>query len=179
MTSRLVQLSVRSKRGKTMKHSLSRRRLIVALFAVLLAIAALTAQMAVLADLPTLSAFLPGRGVLARLSSAVPTAGLETTWQHLRAHVPAALAAPSPESELQAAWERARQAGAYSFTADAEQTLIPRPIPGMIGQTDQRVDLRLEGEVTLPDHAHLQLRFEGAGLNQQPLELRSCPKTTS
>jgi hypothetical protein len=72
---------------------------------------------------------------------------------------------------LQAAWQRAQQAGSYRFTADAEQTLIPRPIPSMIGQTDERVDLRIEGDVTLPDHARLQLRFEGAGLNTSPLEL--------
>lgn len=72
---------------------------------------------------------------------------------------------------LQAAWERARDVGAYSFTADVEQTLIPRPLPSMIGQTDQRVDMRMEGEVALPDYAHLQLRFEGSGLDVPPLEL--------
>jgi hypothetical protein len=72
---------------------------------------------------------------------------------------------------LQAAWKRAQDVGAYDFTADIEQTLIPRPLPSMIGQTDERVDLRIEGDVTLPDHARLQLRFEGAGLNVPPLEV--------
>jgi hypothetical protein len=41
----------------------------------------------------------------------------------------------------------------------------------MIGQSDQRVNTRIEGEITLPDQAHLTLRFEGAGLNAQPLEI--------
>ena len=72
---------------------------------------------------------------------------------------------------LQAAWERAREAGAYDFTADVEQTLIPRPLPSMIGQTDERVDMRIEGEVALPDYTRLQLRFEGGGLDMPALEL--------
>ena len=73
---------------------------------------------------------------------------------------PAVTSAVQP-APLEEAWERARDVGAYRFTADAEQTLIPRPLPSMIGQTDERVDLRIEGEVALPDHARLQLRFEG------------------
>jgi hypothetical protein len=72
---------------------------------------------------------------------------------------------------LEAAWEHAREARSYRFTADVEQRLIPRPLPSMIGQTDQRVDMRIEGEVTLPDYARLQLRFEGGGLDVPPLEL--------
>ncbi len=72
---------------------------------------------------------------------------------------------------LQSAWERAREAGDYEFIADVEQTLIPRPLPSMIGQTDERVDIRVEGEVTLPDYARLQLRFEGGGLDVPSLGL--------
>ena len=41
----------------------------------------------------------------------------------------------------------------------------------MIGETDQRVDVRIEGEVSLPDHARLRLRFEGAGLDATPVEV--------
>jgi hypothetical protein len=59
--------------------------------------------------------------------------------------------------------------GAYSFTADIEQTLIPCPVASMIGETSQRVDMRLDGDVILPDSAELQLRFEGEGANVQPL----------
>ena len=72
---------------------------------------------------------------------------------------------------LEQARQRVLEAGSYRFTADIEQTLIPRPLPGMIGQTDQRVDMRIEGEVALPDHARLELRLEGAGLDIPPLEL--------
>ncbi len=83
---------------------------------------------------------------------------------------PAITSAVQPDP-LQEAWERARAAGAYDFTADVEQTLIPRPLPSMIGETDQRVDMRVEGEVVLPDYARLQLRFEGGGLDVPPLGL--------
>ena len=72
---------------------------------------------------------------------------------------------------IEAAWERAREAGAYRFTTDVEQTLIPRPLPSMIGQTDERVDMRIEGEVALPDYARLELYLEGAGLDVPPLGL--------
>lgn len=75
------------------------------------------------------------------------------------------------QSGLEAAWERAREAGAYRFTTDVEQTLIPRPLPSMIGQTDERVDMRIEGDVTLPDQARMEFRFEGGGFNVPPLEL--------
>ena len=83
---------------------------------------------------------------------------------------PAVTSAVQP-APLEEAWERAREAGAYDFVADVEQTLIPRPLPSMIGQTDQRVDMRIEGEVASPDYARLQLRFEGGGLDAPPLEL--------
>ncbi len=82
-----------------------------------------------------------------------------------------ALDTSSAEDELRAAWQRAQQAGAYGFTADAEQTLIPRPLPSMIGETNQRADWRLEGEVTLPDYARLKLRFEGGGFGASPVEV--------
>ncbi len=83
---------------------------------------------------------------------------------------PAVTSAVQP-APLEEAWERARNVGAYDFVADVEQTLIPRPLPSMIGQTDQRLDMRIEGEVALPDYARLQLRLEGAGLDVPPLGL--------
>jgi len=83
---------------------------------------------------------------------------------------PAVTSAVQP-APLEEAWERARDVGAYDFVADVEQTLIPRPLPSMIGQTDQRVDMRMEGEVALPDYTRLQLRLEGTGLDVPPLEL--------
>ncbi|MCP4360538.1 MAG: hypothetical protein GY796_21225, partial [Chloroflexi bacterium] len=64
---------------------------------------------------------------------------------------------------------RVTEIGAYQFTADVEQTLIPRPVPSMIGKTNERLDMRIDGDVTLPDEAYLQIRLEGAGLNVPPL----------
>ncbi len=83
----------------------------------------------------------------------------------LLAHPFGAAATESPPDPLRAVWDRACEAGAYDFTADVEQTLIPRPIPAMIGQSDERVDIRMEGEVTLPDQARIELRLEGGGPN--------------
>lgn len=78
----------------------------------------------------------------------------------------------SEPNGLQQAWTRAREAGSYRFTADVEQTLVPRALPSMVGQRDERVDMRLEGEVTLPNYGVLRLRFEGAaGTDQQPLTI--------
>ena len=102
-------------------------------------------------------------------SIASAPARVQNAWQQMQPPRPPA--APSPEDALRDAWEQAQAAGSYRFTADSEQTLIPRPVPGMIGQTDQRVDARISGEVTLPDFARITLRFEGAGLDEQPLEL--------
>ncbi|MCP4540736.1 MAG: PKD domain-containing protein [Chloroflexi bacterium] len=82
-----------------------------------------------------------------------------------------ASAANTLPNGLETAWERARDIGTYDFTADIEQTLIPRPLPSMIGETDQRVDIRIEGSVTLPDYARMRLQFEGAGLDTAPVEL--------
>ncbi len=76
-----------------------------------------------------------------------------------------------PEGVLEQAYQRVLDAGSYSLTADVEQTLIPRPLPGMIGQTDQRVDMRIEGDVTLPDYARLQFRMEGADFGAPPVAL--------
>ncbi|MBN1318716.1 MAG: hypothetical protein JXA42_24760 [Anaerolineales bacterium] len=42
--------------------------------------------------------------------------------------------------------DRAIQAGAYHFIAGIEQAMIPRPVPSMIGQTDQWVDIRIKGD---------------------------------
>ena len=65
------------------------------------------------------------------------------------------------ELPLRAAWERAQEAGAYRFTADAEQTLTPRPLPSMTERMDERVDMRIEGEVISPDRARQQLHSRG------------------
>ena len=144
-----------------MKHTSSLNRVALVLGVVMFALAALFAQIAVVGGLPTLDVSLLGHSV-------------EQLWgraQETLTRLSSSPATSSPEDELQAAWQRAQQAGAYHFTADAEQTLIPRSLSSMIGETDQRADWRLEGEVTLPDHARLKLRFEGAGLDASPVEI--------
>jgi hypothetical protein len=78
-------------------------------------------------------------------------------------------AAQQGERALGEARQQVEENGAYSFTADIEQTLIPRPVVSMIGESSQRVDMRLDGDVSQPDLASLQLRFEGDGANAQPL----------
>ena len=74
---------------------------------------------------------------------------------------PPSVSPSAPSNELRDAWERARSVGSYTFIADIEQTIVPRPLPSMIGQTSQRVDVRAEGQVELPDYSRLQVRFEG------------------
>jgi hypothetical protein len=66
--------------------------------------------------------------------------------------------------------EQVEAAGRYRFTADIEQTLIPRPVAANIGQSEERVDTRITGLVTLPDSATITLQFEG-GVNAPPIIL--------
>ena len=53
----------------------------------------------------------------------------QSDWQQVQAPMEKSgtSAPPSPQKALRLAWEQAQTAGAYRFTADAEQTLIPRP----------------------------------------------------
>jgi hypothetical protein len=69
--------------------------------------------------------------------------------------------------EVKQALEQARLAGSYSFTADVAQTLLPRSAPETIGQSNKRIDWRVEGEVRLPDYSLTQLQVEG-DLGQTP-----------
>ncbi len=71
-------------------------------------------------------------------------------------------APPSPEDIVQRARQRVEEAGSYRFTADVEQTMVPRPLPEMIGQRSQRFDLRLEGEALAPDYARMEISTEAA-----------------
>jgi putative oxidoreductase len=76
----------------------------------------------------------------------------------------------TPES-LEEVWKWAREAGNYRFSAELEQTMKPRPIPSMIGETSQKVDMLVEGKVLLPDSTELQLGIEANGLETQSLRL--------
>lgn len=68
------------------------------------------------------------------------------------------LAMPSASQQaLLDARAEAQAAGSYRLRADMEQTLIPRAIPSMIGTQDERIDMRAEGEVQMPDQAILRM----------------------
>ncbi|MEM7801829.1 MAG: hypothetical protein AAF633_21725, partial [Chloroflexota bacterium] len=61
---------------------------------------------------------------------------------------------------LDSAIEQIEAAGEYSFIAQIEQTLIPRPIPINVGTSEQRIDSQMSGKVILPDYAQIDLQFE-------------------
>ncbi len=70
------------------------------------------------------------------------------------------LSAVSPSSgrELATARDRLLHAGSYRFTADIDQTVLPRGVPEMIGAADEHHTLSARGEVVMPGHATLTLR---------------------
>ncbi len=148
-----------------MQRSPSLSRIVLVLCVTVVALAALAAQMAVLSELPTLSASLPGRGLLARLSSAVQMADLDAIWEQMSARLPSALPAPSAEDEVRAAWQRAQEAGAYQFTADIRQTTVPKPTIFNVGRQSKQETLHLEGETNLPTRQlHLTLWSQGGSV---------------
>ncbi|MGD9100839.1 MAG: hypothetical protein PVF45_10205, partial [Anaerolineae bacterium] len=70
-------------------------------------------------------------------------------------------------SGVQAAWERAQQAGAYDFGADITQTTLPLPTVTNIGRTSLQDKMRLEGETNLPERTmHLRLWSQGGSVLQ-------------
>lgn len=48
----------------------------------------------------------------------------------------------------------------------------------MVGQTEEYVDIHIDGDVILPDYARMNLRFEGAGLNAAPISLEQVGADT-
>jgi hypothetical protein len=58
--------------------------------------------------------------------------------------------APSPHRVVQAAWERARDAGVYQFSTDLVQTTRPLPVVTNIGREAKREFLHLEGTLDQP-----------------------------
>ena len=64
-----------------------------------------------------------------------------------------------------AAWERARESGAYRFTADVRQTITPKPTVLNVGRTSKEQSVHLEGETNLPDsQLHLTLWSQGGSV---------------
>jgi hypothetical protein len=63
------------------------------------------------------------------------------------------------------AWERARQAGSYRYTADVVQTSLPQPTITNVGQTSRQDEFHLEGETSLPDRAmYMHLWAQGGSV---------------
>ncbi|MEM9773259.1 MAG: hypothetical protein AAF902_01670, partial [Chloroflexota bacterium] len=67
--------------------------------------------------------------------------------------------------------------GEYAFTAEVEQTLIPRPLPTNIGKSEERYDSQVSGDVVFPDFVALDLRFE-SNTNLPPIKLEQVGHDT-
>src|SRR5689334_3856057 len=50
---------------------------------------------------------------------------------------------PSPQDDLNAALDRAKQSGSYRFSATSNETITPKPIPSNIGQREQRATVTM------------------------------------
>ena len=83
----------------------------------------------------------------------------------------------SPAEMVQRAWDNAQSAGSYLFASDVTQTLIPRPVPEMIGERDTTIKLALDGAVDLPDRAYLELSVASGGREQAATLLRDGPQS--
>ncbi len=162
-----------------MKRSPSPKRLILVLCAIMLGVAVLAAQMVILNGLPTVAASLQeganrlwerAHEALAHLSSAVESTGLDAAWEQTRARVPSALAAPSPEDEVQAAWQRAQEAGAYRFTTRIVQTTHPAPSIANAGRGSRVETLFLDGDADLPAQTLLMRMWQNGGSITNPAD---------
>lgn len=89
-------------------------------------------------------------------------------WIWINFSTPPTLEASTP---LQSAWDFSQTVGTYHFTANAQQTLIPRAMPSTIGQTSVRVDMRIDGDVNLPNDTRLSMSVDGVGLDPTPVTL--------
>ena len=66
---------------------------------------------------------------------------------------------------IEAAWERAREAGAYRFTAGIVQTTIPLPTVTNVGRQSRQNALHIEGRTSLPERSlDLTLWSEGGSV---------------
>jgi hypothetical protein len=59
------------------------------------------------------------------------------------------LTTSADQNPLQAAWEKARQSGAYHFSADILQTLTPLPKVTNVGRQSRQDELHLEGQTDI------------------------------
>ena len=60
---------------------------------------------------------------------------------------------PTARGDVQTAWQRARAAGAYHFTADVIQTTIPLTTLDNIGRSSKQQTMHIEGSANLPQQS--------------------------
>jgi len=72
-------------------------------------------------------------------------------------------ARPSPEEEIQAAWQRAQQAGTYRFATEIFQTTHPAPALLNTGRSSRQDTLHIEGEIRLPDRTLQMTLWQDGG----------------
>lgn len=65
--------------------------------------------------------------------------------------------------------ERVQEAGSYRFLSSIAQTLVPRPIPEVIGVQKQGLNLITRGAVQLPDPAYLEMWAERGATQAPPM----------
>ncbi|MCZ7568703.1 MAG: hypothetical protein M5U01_08940 [Ardenticatenaceae bacterium] len=144
----------------------SSRRLLVALSPVALALGLLVAQVAILGRPPALAAGLPGRTLLARLRP--PHLPATAAWDGVLSRLPTFPTAPSPADEVQAAWRRAQQAGAYRFATEIVQTTYPAPRLTSVGRSSRVDTLYIEGETNLPEGTMQLVLWQDGGSRLNP-----------
>ncbi|MEJ5309992.1 MAG: LamG-like jellyroll fold domain-containing protein [Anaerolineae bacterium] len=69
----------------------------------------------------------------------------------------------STDEEVQAAWQRARQAGVYHFATEIVQTTHPAPKLANIGRSSRQDTLHIEGQANLPERTLLMTLWQDGG----------------
>lgn len=160
-----------------MKRSPSLSRVVLVLCVMVVALAAIVAQMVVLQELPTLAASWQGgvnrfseraHDARARLASLVQSADLEAPQEQVRAQAPSVPLASSPERAVRAAWQRAQEAGAYRFTTRIVQTTHPAPSIANAGRSSRVETLFLDGDADLPAQTLLMRLWQDGGSITNP-----------
>ncbi len=88
---------------------------------------------------------------------------LADIWGQARAVAPSAFTRSSPEHEVQAAWRRAQEAGAYHFSTEIVQTTYPAPALVNVGRSSRKNTIYLEGQTNLPERQLYLTLWTGGG----------------
>ena len=167
-----------------MNRSSSLRRVVLVLCVMVVALAAIVAQMVVPQELPTLAASWQGgvsrfskhaHDARVRLASLVQSTDRDALQEQVRSRLPSLPAISSPEREVRTAWRRAQQAGAYHFTTRIVQTTHPAPAIANVGTGSRVETLFIEGKADLLDQALFMRLWHDGGSIVRPdnaLEVR-------